>query len=386
MIYHLEFTIVIFSIVLLSFIMFPAFYYQMSNKQLTFWEKKTLWKDWRFLLPCLIYTFLLGYRYEYAYDWHQYQQTFLYLLKGQLYRENTEIGYLAINWILGKLSFSYYSIFILEGFVWVFAICYLCKENRKAWIFILPLLFITYRWRCLNLSRQFFAISIFLIAYKDLMTGRKLRYWILCMLAFSIHTSVIIFIAPMYFIPKFMRYPRLKYALILYVVLFIFQLQIQDFLFRSAEFISTHLITNKGDFYSYENLTGRFAWEERSLIRRLFQGIKDILYLLFIYKLKDSPLLAKNERIILFIGFIGLFISVAMGENEISTRLIIYLTIFYYIGWGLIYTHIFSPKNIMPRWFKLLSILVLFHYLYSFYISIYTEFESGFYLEYQHWL
>ena len=95
MIYHLEFTIVIFSIVLLSFIMFPAFYYQMSNKQLTFWEKKTL-------LPCLIYTFLLGYRYEY--DWHQYQQTFLYFLKGQLYRENTEIGYLAINWFSKALE------------------------------------------------------------------------------------------------------------------------------------------------------------------------------------------------------------------------------------------------------------------------------------------
>lgn len=386
MLNHLDLTIIIFSIVLLSLIIFPSIYWQMDNNKLVLLNRKPLWRDWRFLLPCLIYTILLGYRYDYAFDWYQYQQTFLYLQRGQLYRESTEVGYLAINWILGKLSFNYYSIFILEGFIWIFSICYLCKEERKAWIFILPLLFIMYRWRCLNLSRQFFAISIFIIAYKNLIEGRKLRYWILGLLAFSIHTSAILFVVPMYFISKFVKYPPLKYVLILYMLLFIFQNQIQDFFFRQADFISTNIITNKGDYYSYENLTDRFSWEQRSLIRRLFQGIKDLLYLMFIYKLKDSSLLTKKHKIILFIGFIGLFASVAMGENEISTRLIIYLTIFYYIGWGLIYAHLFSRKNVMPQWFKILSVIIIIHYIYSFYASICSEYAQGFYLEYKNWL
>lgn len=381
---HLEFTIIIFTIVFLSFIIFPAIYMRMTDKQIALLDKKSLLNDWRFLMPCLIYTILLGFRYDYAFDWYQYQQTFLYLLRGELYRETTEVGYLAINWILGKLSFNYYSIFLLEGFVWIFSICYLCKENRKAWIFILPLMFIAFRFRCLNLSRQFFAISIFLIAYKNLLLGRSIRYWVIGALALSVHSATIVFLIPLFFVHRFIKYPPLKYTLILYFILFIFQNQIQDFILKQADFVSTHLILNKGDdFYTYENLTDRFAWEQRSLIRRLFQASKDVLYIIFIYKFKNSPLFTKQLQPIFFIGFISLFISIAMGENEISTRLIIYITIFYYIGWGYIYFYIFSKRNIMPIWFKILSVLIMLHYIYSLYDSIITDYNQGVFLEYR---
>ena len=380
---HLEFTIFIFTVIFLCFIIFPAFYSQMTNRQIVLLNNKPLWKDWRFLTPCLIYTILLGYRFDYAFDWYQYQQTFLYLLRGELYRENTEIGYLVINWILGKLSFDYYSIFLLEGFIWIFSICYLCKEDRKAWIFILPLVFIVFRFRCLNLSRQFFAMSIFLIACKNLMLGNTIRYWIVGLVALSIHTATIVFLIPIFFIAKLIKYPSLKYVLIIYVILFLFQNQIQDFIFKQADFVSTHLIVNKGEnFYSYDNLIDRFAWEQRSLIRRMFQAAKDFLYIFFIYKFKDSSLLSKQQKIIFFIGFISIFLSLAMGENEISTRLIIYLTLFYYVAYGYIYYFIFSRHNLVPKWFVILSVLIIIHYIYSLYDSIITDYNKGVYLEY----
>lgn len=128
---HLEFTIIIFTIVFLSFIIFPAIYMRMTDKQIALLDKKSLLNDWRFLMPCLIYTILLGFRYDYAFDWYQYQQTFLYLLRGELYRETTEVGYLAINWILGKLSFNYYSIFCLKDLFGYFLFVIYVKKIAK---------------------------------------------------------------------------------------------------------------------------------------------------------------------------------------------------------------------------------------------------------------
>lgn len=382
---RLELTITIFTIILISFIIFPFSYYFIGKQQVDRLNQTPIYRDIRFIIPCFTYTILLGYRYNYAYDWYQYQQTFIYLLTGRLYREDTEIGYLAINWILGQLGFSYYSIFILEGFIWIFAICFICKEYRKAWIFILPLMYIVFKFRCLNISRQFFSMSIFLIAFKHLLNGHNIKYWILGGVAFLIHSAAIIYVVPLYFIKKFIKYPPIIVTLSIYAILFIFQNQIQDFLFHQVEFITTNIITNKGDdYYTYDNLTDKFAWEQRSIIRRLFQASKDILYIFFIYKLKDTNILSQQQKTIFYIGFISIFAATAMGENEISTRLIIYITMFYYIGWGLIYYYALSyPQRLVPIWYKLISIFILCHYIYSFYESIITEVNLGVYLEYR---
>lgn len=384
---NLDLTIFIFTIILISFIISYSSYSFMNGKRYNILITKPIYRDTRFIIPCLIYTILLGLRYDYAFDWYQYQQTFIYLLHDSLYRESTEKGYLAINWILGRFGFNYYSIFLLEGFIWIFSICYLTKEDRKAWIFIIPLIYFAYRYRCLNLSRQFFATSIFLIAYKNLLSGHKMKYWILSIISCSIHVSAILYIPTFYLLKKFIKYPPLYIVFTLYIILFVFQMKIQDLIFQQADFFTQYIFTNKGqqDFYSYENLSdGRFTWEQRSLIRRLFVLLKDFMYIYFLYAANKKDLLPTHIKPFFFIGFLGIFISLIMGENEITTRMIIYIMIFYYVSWGYIFYYtFFKSKTSIPLWFKLLALLVLCHYVYSFYISITEEYHQKVFLEYR---
>ena len=157
---HLELTLTVFYIVFFVMLVFSASYWCLSNNKIERIEQRSIFLDIRFWIPCLVYTILLGYRWNYAYDWEQYYYTFLDIQKGYLYRDTTEKGYLAINYLLGRCGFDFYSIFLLEGFIYITSIYTMLQKNRMALAFALPLIYISARYNCLNISRQFFAQSI----------------------------------------------------------------------------------------------------------------------------------------------------------------------------------------------------------------------------------
>lgn len=151
-----EQTVIVFNLVLVAFIVFPLSYQVLSCNQYRKLQSKIMIFDWRILIPILIYTILLGYRYNYSWDWYQYYNTFNYMKMDILFRDDVEIGYAYINKILAGLDFDFYSIFLVEAFVYVFALCYLLRDNRKYLLFSLPYVYISCFYNCLNISRQFF--------------------------------------------------------------------------------------------------------------------------------------------------------------------------------------------------------------------------------------
>lgn len=112
-------TLLVFSIVFFTFVVIPLFYQPLTSSSLDRIQKKTFLLDWRFWIPMLVYSILLGFRYDYSYDWNQYRYTFEYINNGILYRDDTEKGYLFINKCLGLCGFNFYSIFILEAITYI---------------------------------------------------------------------------------------------------------------------------------------------------------------------------------------------------------------------------------------------------------------------------
>ena len=87
-----EFTLLIYFTVSLGFVVFNMKYVLCNGQNYNKLNFMPLWRDYHFLIPCLVYSILLGFRYDFAYDWSQYKETFLYLEQGTLFREDTEIG------------------------------------------------------------------------------------------------------------------------------------------------------------------------------------------------------------------------------------------------------------------------------------------------------
>lgn len=189
----------VFTIVLISFVMIPVFYQTLKPASLNRIQSRPLFYDWRFLIPMLVYSILLGLRYDYSFDWDQYKNTFEYLQRGLLFRDDTEKGYLFINRCLILCGFNFYSIFILEAIVYVTSYYYLFKDNRKYLLFVMPIVYMAQYSNCLNISRQFFAMSVLFIAYRNLLEGKRIVYFILGLIACSIHSSAYIWLIAFYF-------------------------------------------------------------------------------------------------------------------------------------------------------------------------------------------
>ena len=385
---NLLFTIYIFTFILLIFVIFYSLYYTIPNRKLLKLEQKTLLLDWRFWVPCLVYSLLLGYRYDYGYDWNQYMNTFNYIQRGWLYREDTETGYLVINRLLGLLGFNYYSIFILEGFVYIFSVCFFLKDNRRLWILVVPIIYMLNKFNCLNISRQFFAMSIMLIGYRFFLEQKKLIFVVLSLLASSIHMSSLLFIIPLFFSDR-IRLP-IWISICIFIGCWIFQQYFMDILLKSSSFAQQYVLKDK--LYD-ENflLNDRFLRDEVSGKNAIYAFTKGATYLCSCYYF-CKPIFLNNVnnvrngamlRIILFVGLYALFFQVAAGSHEIFSRVFYMSNLFTQIGWGIIIYLALKNFNKVPILLHLFLLFFIVHTIYVFYIDTISEFILGISIEYK---
>lgn len=376
-----EQTYVIFSVVLIVFIILPIGYWIVDSTTLNRVEKRNILFDWRFLIPCILYALLLGYRYDYAYDWMQYYNTFEYIQKGMLYRDDSEKGYLFINRLLGLLGFNYYSIFILEGFVYVYAIFFLFKDNRRFLVFVLPLVYIANRYACLNISRQFFAMSLLYIAFRNLLDGKKIVYWILALIACSIHLSTAVFVVPFYFIPKLGVIKR-NVMVIMYLISLFFSNYFFDLFVYLISYFSN--IVQK-QYTADLLLLDKFQREPYSFLQIFVRSCKEVLYIVLFYRLYhfNKSIVSKKYFIYLLIGLYSILLTQLLGLHEILSRSNYYFNFFYEIGWGILLYFVFKEKSRMPWWIIVGAIFVISHYVYLFYANISSNITIRHFLEYR---
>ena len=168
----------------------------------------------------LILSFVVGFRYEVGVDWEGYKDGFISIKNSSFitYRDQYwEIGYFFINRAIANVELSYEWMFFTVAMIsWYF----IFKSVPK---FLLPLLLFflfvdEYFFWSMNGVRQFAAMSIWLIAAKEIRNRNLLKYLLLIIIASLFHRTVLIFI-PFYFMPYHKIYK--KY---LWIGLFIFSI------------------------------------------------------------------------------------------------------------------------------------------------------------------
>lgn len=380
---HLTTTLTVYYVILLSMVLcFSSYWFVTPNKLIRI-EKKSIFSDIRFWIPCLLYTILLGYRWNFAYDWWQYYQTFEYIQRGQLYRDDTEKGYLIINYLLGKIGFDFYSIFLLECFTFFTSVYLLVKNNRKALLIGLCLTFIAMRFRCLNLSRQHFAMSILWIGFYFLLKHKIKTYWTFAIVAVTIHTSAILWAIPLYLIRYLRKFINFKTALIIFILCYIFKTVVFDLIINASSLITAYVITNK-NYDSSAMLADRFMWEENSPLRVGINFIKGLAYIVCMYYIiKKKNVTDRQDFTILVLGYIGLCLTIFGATHEIISRLMLYVSMFTFLGWGIIWEHLIQKRRSVPVWIWILALFTLLHYIYAMYPTVIEEVKVGNYIEYK---
>lgn len=374
-----EQTIIVFTIVLLSLTLVPLFYFALRPSALDRLQKRSVWKDWRFLIPMLTYVILLGFRYNYYYDWDQFRNIFVYLQKGLLYREDAEIGYLFINKLLILCGFNYYSIFILEGVVYIFSYYFLLKDYRRYLPFILPLVFMGQNINCLNISRQFFAMSVLFIAYRFLLDKKRWLFGFISIGAGLIHASAFLWFPVFYVFSKFQTI-RLNYT---FISLIVVGLSLGIFLFKDILYEQLQFIFGLFSFkenYRDVILADKRVRETMSFDFFLVRLVKMLTYI-YVFKIQDKTGIFKEHpmlRNFILIGIVSMPIVILFSANELFLRTFFYISVFTDIGWGiLIYNMCFLSRKI--RYNPIVMCLVcicVFHYYWSFYSNIITSFSN----------
>ena len=363
-----EQTVIVFNLVLVAFIVFPLSYQVLSCNQYRKLQSKIMIFDWRILIPILIYTILLGYRYNYSWDWYQYYNTFNYMKMDILFRDDVEIGYAYINKILAGLDFDFYSIFLVEAFVYVFALCYLLRDNRKYLLFSLPYVYISCFYNCLNISRQFFAISILYIAFRCYIDRKLLLALILAILGCSIHYSTILWIPLFYILSKVdkIAISLKKMLLILLVIAFfsyVFKGAVENFMVIFSSLDTT------GRYSEAQFLNDRFIGGTVPVITYSIAVIKMILYLIVYKKIELKGFFLNNPTLHSFvlIGILAMPLRLLMGNNEILSRFVYNITIFIEFGWGILLYILYKEKVINNLVLKVtVFFFVIFHSIYAF--------------------
>lgn len=383
-------TLLVFSIVLWTFVIIPIFYFTLQPASLNKLQKRPVYMDWRFWIPMLTYALLLGFRYDYSFDWDQYKNTFTYLQRGLIYRDDTEYGYMFINKLLILCGFNFYSIFILEAIVYVTSFYYLLRDNRKYLLFVLPIVYMAQYSNCLNISRQFFAMSVLYIAYRNLLDGKRTLYFILGIIACTIHSSAYIWIV-VFFMFKILNNIKinLKIILIACIVSSVVVYSFKDVLYEMLSNVA-NLFSAKSYYGDGGILADRFLSIDMPLSMFLVRFVRVLMYI-YMYNIQDRLGLFKNNPILknyILVGMVTSPLVILVGTHEIFSRMLYYVSVFSDLGWGILaynyFFHVFKKKFIL--WEFLIITVCTFQFFWSYYSQIvanFYKFETNLFIIYK---
>lgn len=274
-----------------------------------------------FLLPIVIISLIMGFRFQVGTDWETYKGYYEDFLKGGMSWESIKYStleplYLILNKTIALFNIRY------QGFFTIIMSLHLILlyKSFDRYSFLLPLgLFFyitTFFFMSLNIQRQTLAICIFFFSLRYIFDRKFLKYCICISIATLIHYSSII-LFPVYFLSShFFNFLNRRWLLItLYVCSFYAFNVILNWI---SSFVINYVANGK--YLLNLNALGNVNMGVSSGIGILVTHMIDVILIWYSPKL-NSIYKDYNFNILFRIYFIGVCLSNAFGIDEFLSRL-----------------------------------------------------------------
>lgn len=334
------------------------------------------------LIPICIYSLFWGLRYQVGVDYPTYMEAYNYGIT-----EYFEVGYLFIQGTLRALDLPYPFIFIVTSFIIICSVTLLAKGRNGKFLALLMLFFWSSEtiYFAQNGVRQMLALSMIFVAIQHLTDKKYYRAVVFCLLAFSFHTSSVIysFLVSFVYIVTCVKEISVNKYVVLGAYLFM-ELSGKLVSLPDLPFVSD-IIVNLG----YENkldMIDNYDWDVKvssglGVILRMFTNsviilsqnrmlvdadrLKKVFYWLFVIGAMLLPILSSNlvmNRILTYMvsaNFVMYtFFCIDLWNGKIVSKRVSHILVIIFIIYNLglltknsntngckVYQTIFSPSN-----------------------------------------
>jgi hypothetical protein len=321
----------------------------------------------------LIYSLIVGLRYNVGKDYVGYSQWSKELRITGHFPVDKDFGFIWLNEFLVEFEFESYALFIIIAFLQILFLLLFLKRIPflRSWyfyFFFTSLLFFV----SMNTMRQTLAFLIFMYCLQLYFENRFLKTFILFVLAFSMHKTVLI---PFVFLPL-LKFEWFKNVRIQLIILFLSVFILPGFFSIFLRYTSP-IINLLGYDYYVENLD---LMKEISDENKRGDGLSifmfffiDLMIILLYEKLKER--FNRYNFIQLYnIFFLGVVLSRIFAENFILARISDYFIFFRVIILSFLMFYIFNiSKDLRIQVLKPFAIAICLGMLLFYYKAIYNN-------------
>jgi hypothetical protein len=156
-------------------------------------KKQTKILPW--ILVGILYTLLIGFRFEVGGDWftyvHHYERTVGLSLKDAMHHFD-DPGHRFLNWLSAKWNMGVYGTNVMYGAIFMFGLIKFSKQQTYPWLSIAVAVPYLITVVAMGYSRQGVAIGLFLLAITYLDNGKFVMYVVLILIAALFHKTAIL--------------------------------------------------------------------------------------------------------------------------------------------------------------------------------------------------
>ena len=296
--------------------------------------------DYLWLSLVFLFTLIIGLRFQVGGDWFQYMRVFkgsqdLSLLSLTVAGDP---GYLLLNWMSGLAGFGIYGVNLVGGFLFAFGLVVFCQHLPRPFLALtvsIPYLFIVV---AMGYTRQGIALGLGMLALVALARGGKLKFFLLVILAITMHKSAVLLFPFAVLTAQKKKYTMLITMLLLgFGIGFFLVLEVVEALYKN--YITNPYVSDGAIIRLGMNAVPALiflAWEqkfnfknEEHLLWRWFSITSLVLFALFFL----TPASTALDRIALYFLPLQLvifsYLPSVFGTSKFTTRLIVAAVIAY---------------------------------------------------------
>lgn len=301
------------------------------------------------IIPCLLFAFIFGCRYNVGVDHLTYLQNYLY------FPREYEPGFALISDFCTKNNLHFAIFFGIIAFIQIFFFLLAFRNKAYLYPYILMILFLS----CIELNwmngiRQSIAACIFIYATNFIEKKQSIKYIIAILIAMQFHSSAILLL-PIYFITYLPILKNKWISIGIYLAaLFVNTLPLEHF---GLLFINASELLGYDEIYNEDTLE---AYDVKAGLGRFILNITFFIIILYSQKLKNF--FKKDERwfnIMYNLYIIGMFGDIAFNKVNLLNRPFEYFKAFWTVLAAMMIYYLITTKKNRTMLFIFISLFAL---------------------------